>query len=127
MDDAGSPLLFKIPKQLFLAELRRPLLMLVCMLQTFLQRCKNFLQGTAATYLVMPKIESSKKQFMKESGLRVKSYEQGYSAAVAAISAADWAIEFPRPMPPNVQVSPAPNHVVVYPTERLWSMFSTEH
>lgn len=101
--------------------------MLVCMLQTFLQRCKNFLQGTAATYLVMPKIESSKKQFMKESGLRVKSYEQGYSAAVAAISAADWAIEFPRPMPPNVQVSPAPNHVVVYPTERLWSMFSTEH
>ena len=45
---------------------------------------------------------------MKDSGLRVKSYEQGYSAAVAAISAADWAIEFPQPMPPNVQVSPVP-------------------
>ena len=56
----------------------------------------------------MPLIESKKRQFMKESGLRVRSYEQGYSAAVTAISAADWAIEFPRPMPPNVQVTPAP-------------------
>lgn len=42
---------------------------------------------------------------MKESGLRVRGFEQGYSGSVAGIFAADWAVEFPHPLAPKVHVS----------------------
>ena len=42
---------------------------------------------------------------MREAGLKVKRFEQGYSTAVAAISFADWALEFPHPIPPKLHVS----------------------
>jgi hypothetical protein len=75
------------------------------LLQTFWQRCKNFILSTFARHLVMPQIERNKHQFMKESGLHVHSFENCFSSAVTAISTADWALEFPRPVPPNIQVN----------------------
>ncbi|DBA85796.1 TPA: UDP-glucuronosyltransferase 2A1 [Trebouxia sp. C0004] len=47
---------------------------------------------------------SSQRQFMRESGLRVRVYEQGYSTSVAAIFAADWALEYPHPVSPKVHM-----------------------
>ena len=53
----------------------------------------------------MPQIERNKQQFMKESGLHVRSFENGFSSAITEISTADWALEFPRPVLPNIQVN----------------------
>ena len=42
---------------------------------------------------------------MRESGLNVAAFKQGYSSAAAAIVSADWALEYPYPMSPKVHVS----------------------
>lgn len=70
----------------------------------FLQRCQNYLQKIIIEQVPMRLIRKNQKTFMKESGLRVQTYEQGYSASVAGISAGDWAIEFPHPMVPKVHL-----------------------
>jgi len=62
---------------------------------------------------------SNQRQFMRESGLRVRAYEQGYSTSVAAIFAADWALEYPHPVSPKVHVSLLyithnPDHICFY-------------
>ena len=55
-------------------------------------------------------IKDFQNEFLKESGLKVQNYEQGYSSSVAGISAGDWAIEFPRAMAPKIHVSPLRLH-----------------
>ena len=73
--------------------------------QNFLQRCQNYIQKIIIEQVPMRLIRNNQKTFMRESGLRVQTYEQGYSSSVAGISAGDWAIEFPHPMAPKVHVS----------------------
>ena len=74
-------------------------------LQSFLQRCQNYLQKVLIEQIPMRLTSSNQRQFMRESGVRVRTYEQGYSTSVAAIFAADWALEYPHPVSPKVHVS----------------------
>ena len=74
-------------------------------MQSFLQRCQNYVQKVIIEQIPMRLTRASQRQFMRESGLRVRTYEQGYSTAVAAIFAADWALEYPHPVSPKVHVS----------------------
>ena len=77
----------------------------VCCSQSFLQRCQNYLQKVLIEQIPMRLTSSNQRQFMRESGLRVRTYEQGYSTSSAAIFAADWALEYPHPVSPKVHVS----------------------
>lgn len=77
----------------------------MCCSQSFLQRCQNYLQKVLIEQIPMRLTSSNQRQFMRESGLRVRTYEQGYSTSSAAIFAADWALEYPHPVSPKVQVS----------------------
>ena len=77
----------------------------VCCSQSFLQRCQNYLQKVLIEQIPMRLNAGKQRQFMRESGLRVRTYEQGYSTSVAAIFAADWAL-YPHPVSPKVHVSP---------------------
>ncbi len=52
-----------------------------------------------------PRNEHYQNEFLRESGLKVQTYEQGYSSSVAGISTGDWAIDFPHPVAPKVHVS----------------------
>ncbi len=74
-------------------------------MQGFLQRCQNYLSKTVVEQVIMRLARNIQRQFMRESGLRVHAYEQGLSTSAAAIVAADWAIEYPHPIPPKVHVS----------------------
>ena len=74
-------------------------------MQSFLQRCQNYVQKIIIEQIPMRLTRANQRQFMRESGLRVRTYEQGYSTAVAAIFAADWALEYPHPVSPKVHVS----------------------
>ena len=76
-----------------------------CCMQSFLQRCQNYVQKTIIEQIPMRLTRANQRQFMRESGLRVRTYEQGYSSSVAAIFAADWALEYPHPVSPKVHVS----------------------
>ncbi len=77
----------------------------VCCSQSFLQRCQNYLQKVLIEQIPMRLNAGKQRQFMRESGLRVRTYEQGYSTSVAAIFA-DRALEYPHPVSPKVHVSP---------------------
>ena len=74
-------------------------------MQGFLQRCQNYLSKTVVEQVIMRLARNNHQQFMQEAGLRVRAYEQGFSTSAAAISAADWALEYPHPIPPKVHVS----------------------
>ncbi|KAL0053413.1 hypothetical protein WJX82_005386 [Trebouxia sp. C0006] len=71
---------------------------------SFLQRCQNYLQKVLIEQIPMRLTSSNQRQFMRESGVRVRTYEQGYSTSVAAIFAADWALEYPHPVSPKVHM-----------------------
>ncbi|KAL0039373.1 hypothetical protein WJX79_005388 [Trebouxia sp. C0005] len=71
---------------------------------SFLQRCQNYLQKVLIEQIPMRLNAGKQRQFMRESGLRVRTYEQGYSTSVAAIFAADWALEYPHPVSPKVHM-----------------------
>ena len=43
--------------------------------------------------------------FTAKTGQHIRSHEQGRTAASAAVASVDWALEYPFPVPPNVQVS----------------------
>ena len=81
-----------------------PELTLIAM-QGFLQRCQNYLSKAVVEQFIMRLARNNQQQFMQESGLRVRAYEQGFSTSAAAIIAADWALEYPHPIPPKVHVS----------------------
>ena len=81
------------------------MLLTICGLQSFFQRCQNYVQKTVIEQIPMRLTRGNQRQFMRESGLRVRSYEQGFSTSVASIFAADWAIEYPHPVSPRVHVS----------------------
>ena len=84
-------------------------------LQGFLQRCQNYLSKAVAEQVIMRLARNNQQQFMQESGLHVRAYDQGFSTSPAAIIAADWALEYPHPMPPKVHVRlhhPAHMHLV---------------
>lgn len=70
----------------------------------FLQRCQNYLQKVLIEQIPMRLTQSNQRRFMIESGLKVRAYQQTRSIAAAAISAADWAIEHPVPLPPKVHM-----------------------
>ena len=70
----------------------------------FLQRCQNYLSKAVVEQVIMRLARNNQQQFMQESGLRVRAYEQGFSTSAAAIIAADWALEHPHPIPPKVHV-----------------------
>ena len=74
-------------------------------MQSFFERCQNWLQATFLEQIAMRLNKRNQERFMREAGLKVKRFEQGYTTAVAAISSADWALEFPHPVPPNMHVS----------------------
>jgi len=56
---------------------------------------------------VLRLMRNKQKQFMRESGRRVHSYETGVSSCVAAIAIAlaDWSLEYSHPIPPKMHVS----------------------
>ncbi|DBB11136.1 TPA: hypothetical protein ACH3X3_006595 [Trebouxia sp. C0006] len=70
----------------------------------FLQRCQNYLSKAVVEQVIMRLARNNQQQFMQESGLRVRAYEQGFSTSAAAIIAADWALEYPHPIPPKVHM-----------------------
>ena len=74
-------------------------------MQSFFERCQNWLQAVFLEQIAMRLNKWNQERFMREAGLRVKRFEQGYSNAVAAISSADWALEYPHPVPPKLHVS----------------------
>lgn len=74
-------------------------------MQGFLQTCQNYLSKAVVEQVIMRLARNNQQQFMQESGLRVRAYEQGFSTSAAAILAADWALEYPHPIPPKVHVS----------------------
>lgn len=60
-------------------------------LQGFLQRRQNYLSKAVVEQVVMRLARNNQQQFMQESGLRMRAYDQGFSTSAAAIIAADWA------------------------------------
>lgn len=74
-------------------------------MQGFLQRCQNYLSKAVLKQVIMRLARNNQQQFMQESGLRVRAYEQGFSTSAAAIIAADWALEYPHLTPPKAHAS----------------------
>lgn len=82
-------------------------------MQGFLQRCQNYLAKTLIEQIPIRAAQAHQRQFMRQSGLNVQAFKQGYSTAAAAIVSADWALEYPYPMSPKV-------HVSVLRSQNIW-------
>ena len=72
-------------------------------LQTLLQRVKNYCLSIAVGMIVSTWKDGI--NFANKIGQEMRSTSTGVSSSAALIVTADWAIEYPQPMPPRVHVS----------------------
>ena len=75
------------------------------MVQSFWQRTHNYLQAWLVRFVVMRLSRSYITDFTAKTGQHIRSHEQGRTAASAVMASLDWALEYPFPLPPKVQVS----------------------
>ena len=74
-------------------------------MQSLRQRTHNYLQAWLVRLFVNRLSNSYIKTFIAKTGQPIRSYARGRTSAVAVIASVDWAVEYPFPVPPKVQVS----------------------
>ena len=106
-------------------------------MQTFLQRVQNYAMSMAISVIVRM-FRKDGTDFAKEIGQEMQSSRTGVASSAALIVTADWAIEYPQPMPPRVHVSCSASPIrVIHPkllalvyqriTMFFWCLDATEH
>ena len=73
-------------------------------LQTFLQRGQNYVMSMAIAVIVRM-FRKDEIDFAQRIGQEMQSIRTGVASSAALIVTADWALEYPQPMPPRVHVS----------------------
>ena len=79
-------------------------------MQAFKLRFWNFLQYLMVRILIMTDTAPAERALAKRYGYEADAAWSTRSVAPALISAGDWALEYPFPVPPKVHVSPAASH-----------------
>ena len=78
-------------------------------MQNFWQRGGNYLVAAVVSFVVSKPTKAEFAAFGKQTGRHFGMLQDGASKSAALISTADWAIEFPFPVPPRIHVCPSPS------------------
>ncbi|KAL0043684.1 hypothetical protein WJX82_007403 [Trebouxia sp. C0006] len=70
---------------------------------SFWQRVQNYLMSFL-TLLLQRQVNASQDEFIKRTGHSFRLHDTGISSAAAFIAVVDWALEYPRPVPPRVHM-----------------------
>jgi len=73
-------------------------------MQNFWQRIRNYIQRQLLQQMQRAAL-ADVALFIKQTGQKLRFYEQGVSTSTAIIAILDWALEFPQPLPPRVHVT----------------------
>ena len=77
----------------------------LCVTQGFLQRVQNQLTNWFVKLYLLPNfVRAKQREFVRESGQSFKTLETGQTVAAAFIVVADWALQVPMPLPPQIHV-----------------------
>ncbi len=74
------------------------------LLQNFWQRIRNYIQRQLLQQMQRSAL-ADVAAFTRETGRRLRFYDEGVSTSVAIVAPVDFALEFPQPLPPRIHVS----------------------